>query len=247
MSGFYLDKSCFKYVNLCLDLNGFDDTSLISVCKAAVDSNLYSVTVPFDKVSNVWAWLEHSDVKIISVCNNFYGKYSLEQLYKNIKESFLLGADIVDVILPPVMFDLKNDSLLPLVDEYLKAIVGAKTSKSKLIQVSIESSFISNISIIVKVVELFEKYGIDIIKTSSGLYLPSSDLKYLYVILETIQGKNIGVNFLFDGNSKDKFILDDVARLYQSFIRDVEDTEQDKNKFLLSVNYKIFQNILQYV
>lgn len=241
MQKFYLHSDYLKYINLYAGREIFDDNLLIRLCKIAADNRLYSVSVPWEHVRDAWNWLQMSDVQLCGLVNNYMNNLSLDEVYKCIKNSFSFGADIVEVILSPVMFDLKNNSVSSLAVEYLSAIGEAKSNKVKKIKVVVESSFIKSQKSLELLVSIFNKYKIDIIKTASGLYSSSSSIIDCYTMLEVSKELNIGVDFLFDESIKDYFVIDDGCRLYESFS---EKNLQSNKNFCVSCSVASFKNIV---
>ena len=211
MQEIFLSSQLFSFINLYSSLKEFDDFSLIKLCKTAVDNQVGSISVEEKYVENVWKWLELSDVKLSAVINNFSDNLSVDLLFKKIKNVVSKGADIVEVFLSPLFFDIDFNNTPTSVDEYLLAMVEAKGVKK--LKVSIESAFLKYPSKFKEVVSFLSKYDIDFIKTSSGLYSSASTINHLNAILEEALSTDIGIDFLYDRNSTGKFIVDDAYRL----------------------------------
>lgn len=239
MQDFFLKPEYFKYINLFSGVRDFDDFALIKLCKTAVDNQLGSISVSDKYVENVWKWLELSDVLLNAVINNFNGKISIDDIFKSIKSLFNRGADLVEVILPPLFFDVDIENIPQQLDEYLLAISEAKGVKK--VKLSIESSFIKHSSALKGLVYLFSEYKIDYLKTASGLYSLNSDINQLNAILEEAKSSDVGVDFMFDRTSQNKFIIDDAFRL-ANFILGSDSV--DEKKFSVSCSLQDFQGIL---
>ena len=88
---------------------------------------------------------------------------------------------------------------------------------------------------------MFSEYKIDYLKTASGLYSFNSDINQLNAILEEAKSSDVGVDFMFDRTSQNKFIIDDAFRL-ANFILGSDSV--DEKKFSVSCSLQDFQGIL---
>ena len=240
MQELFLKPEDFKCVNLYANLKEFDDFALISLCKTAVDNQVGSISVKDEYVENVWKWLELSDVSINSIVNNFDGEMSLNDLFLRIKNSCNMGANVVEVFLPPYFFDVDVENIPVKVDEYLCAISEAKGVKK--IKISCESSFFKYPSLLKKIVYLLSRYDIDYLKTASGLYPKNSTISQLNAILEEVKGvEQLGVDFLFDNYLSDGFVIDNSIRLAGRLLGQ---EWLDKHHFMVSCFVKDFSVLL---
>lgn len=235
MQEIFLNPEFFKYINLYSSYPIIDEFMQLKLCKTVVDNNLGAVTVPDTQVENVWKWLDLSNKQLNAVINNFTGKLSVGEVFRKIKSVFNCGANAVEIILPPFFFDIDVENIPSLVDEYLSAISEAKGFKE--VKVSLESSFIKNSYDLKGIVYLFSKYQIDFVKTASGLYSSSSTLPHLNAILEEAKSSNVKVDFLFDSNLSDSFVIDDAVRLAQFILGK---NNMDENNFYVSCDVDKF-------
>lgn len=224
MQELFLNPDNFKYINLYSSYPIIDEFVQLKLCKTVIDNNLGAITVPDSQVENVWKWLDLSNKQLNAVINNFDGKLSVGDVFRKIKSVFNCGANLVEVILPPFFFDIDIENIPSCVDEYLSAINEAKGIRN--VKVSLESSFIKNSYDLKGIVYLLSKYKIDFVKTASGLYTSSSTLPHLNAILEEAKSANVKVDFLFDENLSDTFVIDDAVRLAQSIFGE-ENLKQD--------------------
>ena len=240
MQELFLKPEDFKHINLYANLKEFDDFALIGLCKTAVDNCVGSISVKDEFVENVWKWLELSDVKISSVVNNFDGKMSLDEMFRRVKSSCNKGADMIEVFMPPYFFDVDIENIPLKVDEYLNAISEAKGVKK--IKISIESSFFRYPSLLKGIVYLFSQYGIDYVKTASGLYTANSTINSLNAILEEAKSyDDMGVDFLFDNYLSDGFVIDNSLRLAKLLLGQ---EKFEKRQFVVSCFVKDFNTLL---
>ena len=213
MQDFILNRDFWSSVNLFSETRKFDDFSLISLCKMAVDNRVFSVSVPAENVDSVWEWLELSDVKLCAVINNYMGKMSVEDMFRRIKAVVNNGADIVEVALPKETFDVDVENIPPQLDDMLCAISEAKGVKK--IKVTMETAWMKNSSKLKGVIYLLSKYKVDIVKTASGNWEENSRLEHLNAILEEAKSSGLAVDFIPElyMDKSNKFIFDDAGRL----------------------------------
>lgn len=214
MHSFNIPAEAIPFINLYSLKNDNDDFSMIRLCKTAIEKNFASITVDIKQTENVWKWLEASNVKLISSINMIENTMSPTLLFKNIKSSFESGADMVEIAMPLEFSNINEENIPNIMLEYLNVIEEAKNNR--MVKVCMEMGYIPYISQVKLLLNLMQKYNTDIIKTSSSFYKDSfSTLNNLNLILDNINKINTKIDFLFDVNNCNQFVINDAYRLIQ--------------------------------
>ena len=254
MANLYLKQKYFKNINLYIPSYNIEDGELFRLYTTAEQNNLYSVSVPFERTSAVWHALNMSGVKINSVINNFMGNLSLDEVYQNVKQAYNQGTDSVEIVMPIKIFNFlgnrvelsKQEQQTPTQEfnEFLSAMTEIRQKRNKKIKLVIETAFLKNTYKLKFFVNLFDKSGIDIIKTASGFYNSNSTITDFYIILKEAIDKNISIDFCIDDTQE--FIIRDSFRLYDKMTEEngIEITDSQNPKIITSINLNTFKKSL---
>lgn len=214
MQSFNIPEEIIPFINLYSLKNDTDDFSMIRLCKTAIEKNFLSITVDYSQVENVWKWIERSKVKLVSSINMIENTMSPTVLFKSIKSAFENGADMVEVAMPLEFSNINEENIPSIMIEYLNVIEEANNNRG--VKVCMETGYIQYISQIKLLLKLIQKYNINVIKTASSFYKNSfSSLNHLNLILDNIKSINTKIDFLFDVNNSNNFIISDAFRLLQ--------------------------------
>lgn len=190
---------------------GAEDFALIGLCKAAIDADVYSATVPTERLDEAWKWLEKSPVIPVARLD-YTAELPLENLvFKKIKDAFKKGAAEVELAVPTSLWR-SMDAAEALVDIALEAADG------KPLKIDLETPALS-VPALREAARLLLAAGVPVIKTASGLYPRASTLAHLNVLFEEIRGagnESVRVDFLFE--PADRFVASDAARLALSML-----------------------------
>lgn len=203
-----------SHINLYSSKNEADDFSMIKLCKLAIEHHFSSITIPFSQVDNVWKWLEFSNISLIGYINMFNNPLKPNDLFRIIKKNIENGADMTEVILPLYSFDLNLDKSNSILYQYLDVIHEAKVFSP--IKIVLETGYIDSIAQINKLIDLFSSFQFDYIKTSSSFHSKYSSLNHLFLFLKHNLYQNFNIDFLFNPNSNNPFIIQDAFRLAEN-------------------------------
>lgn len=134
------------------------------ICVEASMENFAAVCIPPKYVQDAKKMLDGSKVKVATVIGFPLGYNSIEVKVKEIEDALAMGADEVDMVINLCALKSSDWDYL---DEEIEACLKPVYNAGKVIKVIIESGILTN-SELIKCCELYGKYKIDFLKTSTG-------------------------------------------------------------------------------
>lgn len=152
----YIDHTILKQTTTIADVD--------KVCVEASMENFAAVCIPPKYVSDAKKMLDGSRVKVATVIGFPLGYNAIDTKVKEIEEVLAHGADEVDMVID--LAALKNRDWQHL-EEEIKACLAPVKSAGKVIKVIVESGILTDNELIA-CCDLYGKYPIDFLKTSTG-------------------------------------------------------------------------------
>ncbi len=152
----YIDHTILKQTTTLSDID--------RVCVEASLENFKAVCIPPKYVTDAKKMLDGSRVKVATVIGFPLGYNATDTKVKEIEEALNLGADEVDMVID--LGALKNGDWKHLEKE-LRACLKPVRAAGKVIKIIVESGILTDNELIA-CCELYGKYDIDFMKTSTG-------------------------------------------------------------------------------
>ena len=134
------------------------------VCNEAKEYFFAAVCIPPYFVSNAYAILENSDIKIATVIGFPFGYNHHTAKFKEVEKAVAEGANEIDMVMNIAAF--KNDDY-DYIKEEVQTVLQAVSKTNIVLKVIIETGLLSDEEI-VECCDLYKNYPVNFLKTSTG-------------------------------------------------------------------------------
>ncbi len=159
-----MSKNIASYIDHTLLKPGATLADIDRVCLDAAHENFAAVCIPPRYVTNAKKLLDNSGVKVATVIGFPFGYIGTDNKLQEIHDAIKAGADELDMVQD--LCALKNGDWKQLENEII-ACLQPIHSAGKKIKIIVESGILTD-SELLKCCEIYSKYEIDFMKTSTG-------------------------------------------------------------------------------